>query len=192
MAIINGRLSLRSHRGYRRLRGPLGPTIRRLDAVAAQTEEYAERFIDLGVPRRKVLVTGSVKYDGLESDRSNRKTLELRKGLGILASDIVFVAGSTMEGEEAAALDAYRAARVDHPRLRLILVPRHPDRFERVATWLRLEGEVVVRRSEPGSPLPYSPTPPVVLVDTIGELSAVWRTLPSWAEACFPAGAVRT
>ena len=51
VAIVNGRLSVRSHRGYRRLRGPLGPTLRRLDAVAAQTEEYADRFVDLGVPR---------------------------------------------------------------------------------------------------------------------------------------------
>ena len=49
VAIVNGRLSHRSHRGYRRLRGPLGPTLRRIDAVAAQTEEYAARFIDLGV-----------------------------------------------------------------------------------------------------------------------------------------------
>jgi 3-deoxy-D-manno-octulosonic-acid transferase len=174
VAIVNGRLSPRSHRGYRRLRGPLGPTIRRLDAVAVQTQEYAERFVDLGVPRQRVRVTGSVKYDGLESDRCNPRTVALRRALGLSASDIIFVAGSTMEGEEAAALAAYRAARVQHPRLRLVLVPRHSDRFERVATWLRLEGEVVVRRSEPGAPVPVGLNPPVVLVDTLGELAAVW------------------
>ena len=104
VAIVNGRLSVRSHRGYRRLRGPLGPTLRRLDAVAVQTEEYAERFVDLGVPRQRVRVTGSVKYDGLESDRNNPRTLALRRALGLSAADLVFVAGSTMEGEEAAAL----------------------------------------------------------------------------------------
>ena len=82
VAIINGRLSLRSHRGYRKLRGPLGPTLRRLDAVAVQTEEYAERFVDLGVPRQRVRVTGSVKYDGLESDRNNPKTLAPPPGAG--------------------------------------------------------------------------------------------------------------
>ena len=71
VAIINGRLSHRSHRGYQKLRGPLRPTLRRLDAVAAQTEEYAARFVELGVPRQRVRVTGSVKFDGLESDRNN-------------------------------------------------------------------------------------------------------------------------
>jgi 3-deoxy-D-manno-octulosonic-acid transferase len=176
VAVVNGRLSTRSHRGYRKLRGPLGPTLRRLDAVAVQTEEYAERFVDLGVPRQRVRVTGSVKYDGLECDRNNPKTLALRRELGLWASDVVFVAGSTMEGEEAAPLAANRAARAVHPGLRLIIVPRHAERFEKVAAWLRDQGETVVRRSDPASaPARNGQTrPPVTLIDTIGELSAVW------------------
>ena len=176
VAIVNGRLSVRSHKGYRKLRGPLGPTLRRLDTVAAQTEEYAERFIDLGIPRQRVRVTGSVKYDGLESDRDNPRTLALRRALGLSPSDLVFVAGSTMEGEEEAALAAYRAARRQHARLRLVLVPRHPERFEKVAAWLREQGETVVRRSA-SAKLPAtarSEPPAVVLVDTVGELSSVW------------------
>ncbi|MBX6316514.1 MAG: 3-deoxy-D-manno-octulosonic acid transferase, partial [Isosphaeraceae bacterium] len=178
VAIINARMSLRSHRGYRRLRGPLGPTLRRLDAVAAQTDEYAARFVDLGVPRPKVRVTGSVKYDGLETDRGNARTIALRKALGLGPADLVFVAGSTMEGEEAAALAAYRAARERHPRLRLVLVPRHAERFDRVAAWLEAQGERVVRRSRPEETAAASSRrldpPPIILVDTIGELSAVW------------------
>src|SRR4051794_38601210 len=83
VAIVNGRLSHRSHQGYRKLRGPLGPTLRRIDAVAAQTDEYADRFVDLGVPRGRVRVTGSVKFDGLECDRSNPRTVALRKDLGL-------------------------------------------------------------------------------------------------------------
>lgn len=189
VAIVNGRLSVRSHRGYRRLRGPLGPTLRRLDAVAVQTEEYAERFVDLGIPRQRVRVTGSVKYDGLESDRNNPATLNLRRSLGLSAADVIFVAGSTMEGEEAAALAAYRAARVGHPGLRLILVPRHVDRFVEVAAWLRREGETVVRRSDPGSLKARGEdgNPPVVLIDTIGELSAVWGL----ADVAFVGGSLR-
>lgn len=174
VAIVNGRLSHRSHRGYRKLRGPLGPTLRQLDAVAAQTDEYAERFVDLGVPRQRVRVTGSLKYDGLETDRSNPQTLALRRELGLAAADLVFVAGSTMEGEEAAALAAYRRARMAHPRLRLILVPRHAERFERVAAWLEQQGEPFVRRSQPAQARHRSEPPPVVLVDTLGELAAVW------------------
>jgi 3-deoxy-D-manno-octulosonic-acid transferase len=174
VAIINGRLSLRSHRGYQKLRGPLGSTLRRLDAVAAQTDEYAARFVDLGVPKDRVRVTGSVKYDGLESNRDNPRTLTLRKALELDPADIVFVAGSTMHGEEAAALAAYRAARAFHPRLRLVLIPRHADRFDRVAAWLEEQGEPVLRRSWMNPPSRSGARRPVLLVDTIGELPAVW------------------
>jgi len=174
VAIVNGRLSHRSHRGYRRLRGPLGSTLRRIDAVTAQTDEYAARFIDLGVPTQRVRVTGSIKYDGLECDRSNPKTLALRRALGLSASDLIFVAGSTMEGEEAAALAAFRAARARHPGLRLILVPRHQERFDRVAEWLHAKGEVFVRRSEGIDSHSKRSPAPIILVDSIGELSAIW------------------
>lgn len=174
VAIINGRLSLRSHRGYRRLRGPLGPTLRRLDSVAAQTDEYAERFVDLGVPRPRVRVTGSVKYDGLEADRNNPRTLALRRELGLSAAELVFVAGSTMEGEEEAALEAFRIARARHPRLRLLIVPRHAERFDRVAVWLQQQGERLVRRNRPGAVYGGGEAPPVILVDTLGELPAAW------------------
>ncbi|MBV8229803.1 MAG: 3-deoxy-D-manno-octulosonic acid transferase [Planctomycetaceae bacterium] len=187
VAIINGRLSRRSHRGYRRLRGPLGPTLRRLDAVAAQTEEYAARFIDLGVPSQRVRVTGSIKYDGLESNRDNPQTLALRRELGLSPADLMFVAGSTMDGEEAAALAAYRAARRRHPRLRLIIVPRHAERFDEVVAWLRGEGEWVVRRSAGEIPRGGSEPPPVIVVDTIGELGAIWGL----ADVAFVGGSLR-
>jgi len=189
VGIINGRLSRRSHKGYRKLRGPLGPTLRRLDSVAAQTSEYAGRFVDLGVPEGRVRVTGSVKFDGLESDRSNSRTVALRRELGIDPSELVFVAGSTMEGEEVAALAAYRAAKVHHRGLRLVVVPRHAERFEQVARWLEAQGERVVRRSaEQASPPGRRGEPaPVILVDTLGELSAVWGL----ADVAFVGGSLR-
>ena len=133
VAIINARLSSRSYRGYRSLRAPLQPTLSRIDVVAAQNGEYARRFVKLGIPGHRVSVTGSVKYDGLESDRNNGKTRELRQLLGLATTDLVFVAGSTMEGEEIAVLAAYGAARRQHSSLRLILVPRHAERHERGA-----------------------------------------------------------
>lgn len=174
VAIINARLSERSFRGYRSLRRPLGPTLRCIDVVAAQDAGYARRFVELGIPEGRVSVTGSVKFDGLESDRNNPRTRELRRELGLSPSDLVFVAGSTMEGEEAAALAAYRAARLHHAGLRLVLVPRHAERFDAVAEWLERGGETVVRRSRPGRPVSSSGRPPIVLVDTIGELGVVW------------------
>ena len=182
VAIVNGRLSARSHRGYRAIRGPLGSTLRRLDSVSAQSAEYAGRFADIGVPSSRLRVTGSVKYDGLESDRGNPATASLRRALGIGPAEVAFVAGSTMEGEEAAALAAYRAAKVDHPGLRLILVPRHAERFDKVAAWLEGEGLPVHRRSRG----PSAGGNPVVLVDTLGELSAVWGL----AELAFVGGSL--
>ncbi|MDB5351131.1 MAG: 3-deoxy-D-manno-octulosonic-acid transferase [Planctomycetota bacterium] len=174
VAIINGRLSGRSHRGYRKIRWALRKTLWRIDTVAAQTEEYASRFVDLGVPDPHVRVTGSVKYDGLESSRTNGRTAGLRKELGLSSADLIFVAGSTMEGEEEAALAAYRRALSRHPRLRLVLVPRHAERFEKLASWLTGEGLRVIRRSQPGVIHRRSHEPAVILIDTLGELSAVW------------------
>jgi 3-deoxy-D-manno-octulosonic-acid transferase len=191
VAIINARLSSRSYCGYRSLRAPLQPTLTRIDMVAAQNGEYARRFVDLGIPGDRVNITGSVKYDGLESDRNNGKTRELRQMLGLASTDLVFVAGSTMEGEEPAVLAAYKAARRQHSSLRLILVPRHAERFESVARWLEQQGESVVRRSRVTTPLPKGAgaggSRSVILVDTIGELAAVWGL----ADVAFVGGSLR-
>ena len=176
VAIINARLSARSYNGYRSIRLPLRSTLHRIDTVVAQDAEYARRFVELGVPEHRVRVTGSVKYDGLESDRNNAKTRALRELLGLSPLDLIFIAGSTMEGEEAAALEAYLAARRQHPSLRLIVVPRHAERFDQVARWLESKGESVVRRSQLTEPSARRSggRPPVILIDTIGELGAVW------------------
>ncbi len=177
VVIVNGRLSSQSHKGYRKIRRPLGPTLRRIDAVAAQNVEYARRFVDLGIPQSRVRVTGSVKFDGLETDRGNSKTVGLRKAMGLAPSDLVFVAGSTMPGEEAAALAAYRNAKRFHANLRLVVVPRHAERFDQVATWLSGEGERVVRRSAGKVAIRQAgqaESSAVILVDTLGELASVW------------------
>jgi 3-deoxy-D-manno-octulosonic-acid transferase len=189
VAIINARLSPRSYRGYRRLRRPLQTTLGHIDAVAAQNAEYARRFVELGISGSRVSVTGSVKYDGLESDRNNAKTRGLRTLLGLAPTDLVFVAGSTMEGEEAAVLAAYNAARRQHPGLRLIVVPRHAERFESVGRWLREQGEVVIERSRLKAPCPRTKgsPPAVILIDTVGELAACWGL----ADVAFVGGSLR-
>jgi 3-deoxy-D-manno-octulosonic-acid transferase len=189
VAIINARLSVRSYRGYRSLRGPLQPTLCCIDAVAAQNVEYARRFVELGIPSHRVSVTGSVKYDGLESDRNNARTQELRQLLGLSPSELVFVAGSTMEGEESAVLAAYGAARRQHAGLRLVLVPRHAERFESVAAWLSEQGQKVVRRSQLKSRAAKTAggAPSIILIDTIGELGAIWGL----ADVAFVGGSLR-
>ncbi|MCC6416881.1 MAG: 3-deoxy-D-manno-octulosonic acid transferase [Gemmataceae bacterium] len=177
VAVVNGRMSPRSLRRYRRLGFLARRVFGRLDLCVAQTEEYAIHFAALGVRPERVHVSGSVKYDGTTGDRRNPRTENLRRLLGIGEDDLVWIAGSTQAPEEEAALTIYRHARERHPNLRLILVPRQQDRFDDVAALLSRSGMPCVRRSAVTSPC-HSVTPsscrPVILVDTIGELGAVW------------------
>jgi len=160
--------------------------------VAVQTREYADHYQPLGVPARRIHVTGSVKYDGVCADRGNPRTRELARLLGIGDDERVLIAGSTQAPEERIILDIYRRAREQGPKecakppselrgrlsakLRLIIVPRQKDRFEEVAALLRRSGEAIVRRSEITTALSNSTTlsRPIILVDTIGELNAIW------------------
>jgi 3-deoxy-D-manno-octulosonic-acid transferase len=198
IAVINGRLGDKSFRGYQRVGWLVRQTLARVDLIAAQSDEYAQRFCTLGAQRHKVHVTGSVKFDGAPCDRANAATRRLADLAGIGAGDIVFLAGSTQHPEESLAIDLYRRVQKDHPRLRLILVPRHPERFEEVARLLDKSGLAWQRRSAlPPSPksdltdstLDFGPgtfDSRVLLVDAVGELAAWWGT----AQIAFVGGSL--
>lgn len=175
VAIVNGRLSERSFRGYRRFRPLLARLLGRLDLVAAQTPEYAQRFLALGAPPAVVEVTGSIKFDGAEADRQNAETVRLGKLACFGPGDVVLLAGSTQEPEEQLALETFRRCAEAFPRLKLILVPRHPERFERVAQLLTESRLAWRRRSQLDTGLPDSDAR-ILLVDRIGELRAWWGT----------------
>jgi 3-deoxy-D-manno-octulosonic-acid transferase len=179
VAIINGRLGDGSYRGYRRI----GPVVRRvlqdLSLVAAQSEESAERFCALGVPAAKCHVTGSLKFDGVLSDREDSRVVALADLVGISAGEQVLLAGSTQAPEEAEIISLYRELQQRHDRLWLILVPRHPERFDEVAAELDRSGLKWVRRSRLDGPLDPRDgriAARVVLVDAVGELGAWWGT----------------
>ena len=191
VAVANGRLSAGSFRGYRRLRRVLEPTFRRLAWVGAQTDEYAARFITLGTPAGRVTTTGSVKFDALAAGPDDARLAALRSAFGLNRGDPVLLAGSTGDPEEAAALDAYETLRKTHPALRLLIAPRHAERFERVAALVRGRGFALVRMSgaSGGRQPPEhvdsaansriaqgadAPRSPVLLLDTLGDLSAAW------------------
>jgi 3-deoxy-D-manno-octulosonic-acid transferase len=175
IALINGRLSERSLRGYRRLRPLVARLLGSLQAIAVQNATYAERFVELGASRSRLCVTGSIKFDRVTTDRQNAKTAELRAAFGIAEMDSVFVAGSTQETEESAALDAYLALRVRFPALRLILVPRHKERFDEVARLIESRGLPLFRRTDTPRGCPQADAGrPVLLLDTLGELAACW------------------
>ncbi len=182
VAIINGRLSDRSLRGYRRFRFFVARTLRRIDLIAAQNQETAERFKRLGARPEAVYATGSLKFDGAQTDRANPRTAELRELAGLIGAEVVWLVGSTQAPEEEHALSIFKRLAVDHPKLRLIIVPRHAERFEDVADLIAASNLPWQRRTN----LPLESYGNrggadrrawrVLLVDAIGELGAWWGT----------------
>ncbi len=173
VAVINGRLSEKSFRGYQRIAGWLRGTIESLDLVAVQNEEYAARFLALGANSKRVHVTGSIKFDGAQTDRNNPTTKKLAALAGIKESDVVFLAGSTQAPEEALAIEAFRQLSPQYPDLRLLITPRHPERFDEVAKLLDRSGVRWERRSTLDSKR-HDPGARILLIDVVGELGAWW------------------
>jgi 3-deoxy-D-manno-octulosonic-acid transferase len=147
--LINGRIGERSFRGYRRIRPLMQRLLDKLSLCAVQNETYAERLRELGADPAKVVVTGSIKFDRIETRRDNPRTAELRRAFSLQPDDVVFIAGSTQPPEEQFALDTYLALRLKHPQLRLVLVPRHKERFDEVAKLVEETYRLpLVRRSQ--------------------------------------------
>jgi len=169
--LANARLSERSARGYARIRGLTATMLRDITLVAAQTAADAERFSALGAPR--VQVTGNLKYDLALSNDWRARGREIRRVL-LGENRFVWIAASTHAGEDELMLLAFAQLRARWPELLLLLVPRHPERFNDVAAWCRQRGFSTVRRSEQQ---PCLPETAVFLGDSMGEL------LPFYAAA---------
>lgn len=166
VGVINGRLSERSFKGYRRGRALIGPSFRRLDFVAVQDEDYAGRFRAMGVAPERVSVTGSMKWDAVEVAEGSARTERasaLARSLGLDLSRPIVVAGSTAPGEEAL---LHAAVPGD---VQLVCAPRKPEWFDQAAA--AMPG--CVRRSAGvGSATPGATR---FLLDSIGELSTLYR-----------------
>ena len=174
LAIINGRFGENGYKRYLWIRPIITPLLQQFDLIAPQNELYAGWFRRLGVSCEAIHITGSIKFDGANADRNNPETQKFRKLAGIAENDIVFLAGSTQHPEEKYAVECYENLKSDFPQLRLIIVPRHPERFGEVATMLDDKGIDWERRSmllDEGEPCPR-----VLLVDTVGELGGWWGT----------------
>ncbi|MCC6285883.1 MAG: 3-deoxy-D-manno-octulosonic acid transferase [Phycisphaerales bacterium] len=161
VAVINGRLSARSFKGYRRARPLLRPMFRSLAIACVQDETYARRFSAMGVPPERVRITGTMKWDAASLDVPSGAAQALGAELGIDPARPLIVAGSTGEGEEALVHEAVVVA--CPPGTQLLCAPRKPERFDEAAA--SLPG--CFRRSA------RTPAPPGAtrfLLDTIGEL----------------------
>jgi 3-deoxy-D-manno-octulosonic-acid transferase len=169
LAIVNGRMSPRSAARYRKVRWLVQGLFARFDLIGAQTEEYRRNYEVLGATH--AVATGNLKYDGVQGTRGNPRTAAMAALFGIRSGDIVWVAGSTQEPEERVCIEIYRKARTSYPNLRLIVVPRHRERFDEVATLLQRSDLPFVRRSELRDGLQADA---VILSDSMGELGAIW------------------
>lgn len=174
--LVNARLSEKSLRGYRRIGALIRPALQALTAVAAQSEDDAQRLARLGA--RNIHVCGNTKYDITPPAAQ----LELGKQFRLrIGERPVLVCASTREGEEALILDAWRKANVG--RSLLVIVPRHPERFVAVAQSAAENGFAVQCRSDN---LPVSPETAVWIGDSMGELFAYYAA----ADVAFVGGSL--
>lgn len=162
--LANARLSKRSAEGYRKLKWLIQPMLKALSGIAAQHPPDAERFHKLGVEDSRLEVTGSIKFDLKLTPELHTQIEQYRRQL---YARPVWVAASTHPGEEESLLAAHRELRKTLPEALLILVPRHPDRFNTVAELLDRERWRYSRRSRTQRP---RKTDAVFLGDTLGEL----------------------
>ncbi len=171
---VNARMSPRSFKRYHLFKGLFGPVFRRFKQIAAQSEAEVERFKRVAGDELAVTATGNLKFDGLKPiEKSEREKLE--KSLAITAGQAVIVAGSTHEGEEQAVLSAYREVlekqSATNLQPRLIIAPRHPERFARAKEIIEENGFVCRRFSQNEG---FSGENEVYLLDTIGKLGAYY------------------
>ncbi|MGH9173168.1 MAG: 3-deoxy-D-manno-octulosonic acid transferase, partial [Vicinamibacterales bacterium] len=175
-AIVNGRLSQRSYPRYRLVRGFIARVLEDIDCFCVQSEQSARRFIDLGANPGRISVTGSLKFDSLDlptPSLQSRPRDRVLRFFRIPAARSVIVAGSTMKGEDAAVLHAFRRVRATTPTTLLILAPRHTERVQEVDQLCRQEGFRTVRRSELA--IDADPRADIVILDSIGELATIYQ-----------------
>ena len=177
----SARLTAKSVSQYRRLGSLFRDTLAAGDLIAAQSAEDAERFIEAGADRARTRVVGNLKFDMRIGDSVLEEGRELRRRY--LGARPVWIAGSTHAGEEEQVLAAHSELRVAAPDLLLMLVPRHPRRFDNVAALLARLDIPFDRRSGPGV---VRPGAQVLLVDTMGELTALYAA----ADAAFVGGSL--
>jgi 3-deoxy-D-manno-octulosonic-acid transferase len=162
--VVNARLSERSFRGYRKILPLIRPALSTIQ-VLAQTDADAERFRNLGAPGEQVVVVGNLKFDQGVPDGALEEGKALREQLG--SGRRIWIAASTHTGEDAPILQAHRRLLAQQPDALLIIVPRHPERFDEVASLVASMGFSFQRRSKESE---AGQSIEVFVGDTLGEM----------------------
>ena len=180
VVLANGRLSERSARGYQRVSRLVRPMFAALNWLAVQSRAEAERFLALGARGEALTVTGSIKFDLKPSAAVLDGAAQWR---GQWGERPVWIAASTHAGEDDIILQAHQQVLQQQPRALLILVPRHPERFDGVARLVQQSGLRLVRRSSGAQPVGSDQ---VLLGDSMGELMQFYAC----ADAAFVGGSL--
>jgi len=181
VVIVNGRISDRSFSGYKRLAWLIGPALKHISLFCMQSRESADRIIAMGAGAGRVHVTGNIKFD-IGSDFS--RPAFLRKLRTLTKDQVLLVAGSTHENEEEMILGIYKSLRKDFAGLRLVIAPRHLERFDKIRRLVRVNGLEAVRLSR----LETFLSGQVALLDTMGDLTALYEL----ADVVFVGGSLVT
>ena len=181
--VVNGKLSRRSARGYRRLLRLMPRFLDPIQLFCMQNDDYAERLREIVVETSRVVVAGNLKADNLPLALDPDEARTLRTGLG-LADRPVWLAGSTHEGEEALVLDAFRRLRTKVADLTLVLVPRHPERLEAVVALVKSADFACVAKTAVDRRTDI--VEDILVVDTMGELARLF----SVADVVFLGGSL--
>jgi 3-deoxy-D-manno-octulosonic-acid transferase len=184
LIIVNGRLSEKSFKNYSIVRRFIGRVLEDLDLALMQGETDAERIVSLGLDPEKVVVTGNIKFDQNASSSENGLTEEIVGRFGFSGATPLIVAASTHSPEEKWVIDAFQRLRENGRNARLLIAPRHPERFNEVAEIISKSGFRVARRS--ATETISDRTTDVILLDSIGELRSVYPL----AEVVFVGGSL--
>jgi len=166
VVMINGRISDRSFSRYRLARRWLRRVFEDYTLIGVQSESDRQRIEAIGADPRKVTVLGNLKYDAVASTHNVENALSSF----LIRWNPLWIAGSTMPGEEELVLDAFEQVLDRHPELKLVIAPRHVERFETVAQIIETRGFQMLRRSRL-----VNGSSQVLLLDTIGELGALFQ-----------------
>jgi 3-deoxy-D-manno-octulosonic-acid transferase len=172
--MVNGRISYRSFPRYRLIRPFMKRVLADIDRFCVQGEETSRRLVDLGADPARIVITGSLKFDSLETTPTpGRGRGRVLRFFRVPQNRPVIIAGSTLKGEEEPVVRAFNRVRASGVNALLVVAARHPERFGEVERLCRHEGLAVVRRTE--LPIDAEPRADAVVLDTIGELAQLYQ-----------------
>lgn len=183
VALVNGRISRQSFRRYSLISRFMKRVLRDLNLAIMQTEKDAERIETLGVPSERLFISGNLKFDLKESPLAGETIEQLNQRFAFSSEVPLILAASTHEPEERILLESFALLRKSQ-RARLMIAPRHPQRFEEVASLIQAKGFNWARRSN--DPTSTDTNVDVILLDSIGELPSLYR----FASICFVGGSL--